>query len=354
MTTLAFSLRFLSFPHCGWNVRQSEPSRGTAKVASLAHGIARSDEVLHGGLPTETSTEYKLNRNGKTEWKFRNSVFTILWRCCSLQVNVSLLSQEKFYARVFGETPFARRLPDGTRVAPQHQHKHVASSFVRHMGLPGTTVTWCNAGSVYIYILDLSWSVCQSMLLKHGHFLDLPQARLKAWLATLATAVEKQEAFVQCIRKLECQWMQIQIPPNSRNFAVILTVLLQMIWQSKRYLRFYIFHFLSVHLEHWYVLVQQHPLDVRLDPANWQVPPMAAAITLLFLHTPLLGRPSIPKHSINSIVIGDADVTCNRTIWENIRKVTSKGLFFCFRMQVVVRWFWGLWMVLKVPKQNFQ
>lgn len=205
-----------------------------------------------------------------------------------------------------------------------------------------------------LYMLDLSWSVCQCMLLKHGHFLDLPQARLKAWLATLATAVEKQEAFVQCVRKLECQWMQIQIPPNSRNFAVILIVLLQMIWQSKRYLRFYIFHFLSVHLEHWYVLVQQHPLDVRLDPSNWQVPPMAAAITLLFLHTPLLGRPSIPKHSINSIVIGDADVTCNRTIWENIRKVTSKGLFFCFRMQVVVRWFWGLWMVLKVPKQNFQ
>lgn len=37
---------------------------------------------------------------------------------------------------------------------------------------------------------------------------------------------------------------------------------------------------------------------------------------------------SIP--SWNSIVIGDTDVTCNhnRTIWENIRKVTSKGLFF--------------------------
>ena len=200
MATLTFSLRFESFPHCGWNVRQSEPSRGTAKVASLAHGIARSDEVLHGGLPTETSTEYKLNRNGKTEWKFRDSVFTILWnlrlRCCSLRVNVSLLSQEKFYARVFGETPFARRLPDGTRVAPQHQHNHVASSFVRHMGLPGTTVTWCNAGSVY------TWSVCQCMLLKHGHFLDLPQARLKAWLATLATAVEKQEAFVQFRQKV--------------------------------------------------------------------------------------------------------------------------------------------------------
>lgn len=65
VTTVTFSLSFLSFPHCGWNVRQSEPSRGTAKVASLAHGIARSDEVLHGGLPTETSTEYKLNRNGK-------------------------------------------------------------------------------------------------------------------------------------------------------------------------------------------------------------------------------------------------------------------------------------------------
>lgn len=78
-----------------------------------------------------------------------------------------------------------------------------------------------------------TWSVCQCMLLKHGHFLDLPQARLKAWLATLATAVEKQEAFVQCVRKLECQWMQIQIPPNSRNFAVILIVLLQMIWQNR-------------------------------------------------------------------------------------------------------------------------